>query len=125
MRYFSVKEAEALIPELERIFLAIGEIAARAEAKNERIERLEASGAGIAEVTMERSQLKFLAGTVNDWFQKIVDLGGEPKGLSPALVDFPYRLAGRDVYLCWKLGDKKITHYHPMDEGFAGRQPLP
>lgn len=122
---FTVKEAEALIPELEKIYAAISEIVARAEAKSAGVRRLEAEGAAEAVLVIERSQLKFLAGSVNEWLQKVADLGAEPKGLSPALVDFPHRLAGRDVYLCWKLGDKKITHYHRSDEGFAGRKPLP
>lgn len=61
---------------------------------------------------------------MNDSFKKIADLGAFPKGIDPALVDFPHRLSGKDVYLCWKLGDKRITHYHGVDEGFAGRRPL-
>lgn len=125
MRYFTLEEAEALIPELEAVYQAIGEIVARAEVKAEKVRRLEAGGEEAAELAIERSQLQFLAGSANEQMRKIVDLGAEPKGFSPALVDFPHRLDGRDVYLCWKLGEKKITHYHGMDEGFAGRRRLP
>jgi hypothetical protein len=53
------------------------------------------------------------------------DALAQPKGLDPALVDFPHRLAGADVVLCWKLGEKKITYYHGNEEGFAGRKALP
>jgi hypothetical protein len=125
VRYFTPKEAEALIPELEKIYKTIGEIVARAEVKAQKARRLEESGSDAAALAIERSQLQFLAGSANELLKKIVDLGAEPKGLAPALVDFPHRLGGRDVYLCWKLGDKKITHYHGMDEGFAGRRRLP
>lgn len=125
MRYFSLQEAEALIPELEGIFEKIAEIVARAESKSEHIRGLEATGADPAGLEIERAQLKFMAAGVNEWFQKIVDLGAIPKGLSPALVDFPSRLKGREVYLCWKLGDKKIAWYHGLEDGFGGRKPLP
>ena len=126
MKYFSVAEAEALIPDLERIFEAILEIAAKAEAKAENIRRLsEDEQRHVPELAIEKSQLQFMANGMNEWFQKIAELGALPKGLDPALVDFPHRLGGQDVVLCWKLGDKKITHYHGVDEGFSGRKALP
>lgn len=125
MKFFTHKEAEALIPELEKIYKTISEIVARAEVKADQVRRLEESGSDEAALAIERSQLQFLAVSANDCLQKVVDMGAEPKGLSPALVDFPCRLGGRDVYLCWKLGENKITHYHGMDDGFSGRKPLP
>lgn len=124
MKHFTREEAEALIPELEKIYRSIGEVVERAQAKAENVRRLEQEDSGDAELAIERSQLQFLAGSVNELLQKVVDLGAEPKGLSPALVDFPHRLNGRDVYLCWKLGEKRITHYHGTDEGYAGRKRL-
>ena len=74
---------------------------------------------------IERSQLQFLASGINERLESIVELGAIPKGVAPALVDFPHRLEGRDVYLCWRLGDQRLTHYHGMEEGFSNRQPLP
>ena len=40
------------------------------------------------------------------------------------LVDFPSRRDGRDVLLCWKLGEDRVGYWHPPETGFAGRQPL-
>ncbi len=40
------------------------------------------------------------------------------------LVDFPSQMDGRLVYLCWKLGEPEILHWHDIDAGFGGRQPL-
>ncbi|MGH9355093.1 MAG: DUF2203 family protein [Terriglobia bacterium] len=31
---------------------------------------------------------------------------------------------GREVYLCWKLGEPGIEYWHGVEEGFAGRKPL-
>ncbi len=126
MKNFSVAEAEALIPELEKIFEAVAELAAKAELKAAGLRRREESGkADPAATAIERSQLQFIAQAINEQLQKIVALGALPKGVEPALVDFPSRLDGRDVYLCWRLGDKAVTHYHGADEGFANRRPLP
>ncbi len=41
------------------------------------------------------------------------------------IVDFPARLGGDDVYLCWRLGEDRVGHWHGPETGFAGRKPLP
>ena len=46
------------------------------------------------------------------------------EGLREGLVDFIGRHEGRDVYLCWKLGEERITHWHELNAGFAGRKPV-
>ena len=126
MKYFSVAEAEALIPELEKIFEGVAELAAQAEMKSASLRRRQdEDSTDPAAEAIERGQLQFLAQGINERLQKIVELGALPKGVDPALVDFPHRLEGRDVYLCWRLGDKRLTHYHGTDEGFSNRQPLP
>ncbi|MBI4051663.1 MAG: DUF2203 family protein [Elusimicrobia bacterium] len=47
------------------------------------------------------------------------------EGIRSALVDFPFKLNGEEVYLCWKFGEKEIQHYHGTEEGFAARKSLP
>ncbi|OGR48784.1 MAG: hypothetical protein A2X40_10195 [Elusimicrobia bacterium GWC2_65_9] len=126
MKFFTVAEAELLIPELEKVFDAVAELTAQAEVKAGSLRRRQATqDRDPAASAIERAQLQFLASGINQWLQKIVDLGALPKGVDPALVDFPSRLDGREVYLCWKLGDKKLTHYHAVGEGFSNRKPLP
>jgi hypothetical protein len=126
VRYFSIAEAEALIPELEKVFEAVAELAAQAEVKAAGLRRRQERGDDDPAATaIERSQLQFIVHSIDGQMRKIVDLGALPKGVEPALVDFPHRLDGREVYLCWVLGDKAITHYHGVEEGFSGRQPLP
>ncbi|MBI4249906.1 MAG: DUF2203 family protein, partial [Elusimicrobia bacterium] len=44
---------------------------------------------------------------------------------SPALVDFPFQLEGKEVLLCWERGEKKLQYYHGFEEGYLGRKPLP
>lgn len=125
MKYFTVEEAQALIPELEKLYGDIAEIAARAHDKAQRVNKLKDDPSAVTDAAIERAQLHFLANEITARLQKVVDLGAVPKGLEPALVDFPYRLAGRDVFLCWKLGDTRIGWYHGLEEGFSGRKELP
>jgi len=40
------------------------------------------------------------------------------------LVDFPARRDGRDVFLCWRLGEDQVGYWHPPETGFSGRRPL-
>ena len=40
------------------------------------------------------------------------------------LIDFPARRAGRPVWLCWKLGEPSVSHWHELEAGYAGRRPI-
>lgn len=52
------------------------------------------------------------------------ELGCHFKGLREGLVDWYSYYAGRPVLLCWKLGEPEIAHWHQLDAGFIGRQPI-
>ncbi|MDX6771139.1 MAG: DUF2203 domain-containing protein [Elusimicrobiota bacterium] len=126
MKRFTLREAEALIPELERVFESIAEVAAQAELKARRLrERQDAGAPDPVADAIERAQLQFLAQGLDERLRGIVELGALPKGVEPALVDFPAVIDGREAYLCWKLGETRIGYWHGTDEGFASRKPLP
>ncbi len=55
--------------------------------------------------------------------QELIDLGVELKDLDSGLVDFPTLFRGREVFLCWKLGETCIEFWHG-EEGFRGRKPI-
>ncbi len=57
------------------------------------------------------------------FIEELSKLGVELKG-PDGLCDFPSLREGREVYLCWKLGEDKVDHWHEKNAGFAGRQPL-
>ena len=46
------------------------------------------------------------------------------RDLERGLVDFPAVIDGREVYLCWLLDEPTVRHWHGVEAGFAGRQPL-
>jgi hypothetical protein len=54
----------------------------------------------------------------------IQELGCLVKDLDTGLIDFPTLFRGREVYLCWKMGEPEIRYWHGVEEGFAGRKPI-
>ena len=56
---------------------------------------------------------------------RIHGLGAIVKDLDEGLVDFPASHGGDEVLLCWKVGEDAVEFWHGLDEGFAGRKPLP
>lgn len=70
-------------------------------------------------------QARGLYDAVREAVAEIEELGAQVKDVESGLVDFPSLLDGqREVLLCWKLGEKSITHYHETDTGFSGRKPI-
>lgn len=61
---------------------------------------------------------------VRDAMAEIDAIGVQVKDLDIGLLDFPCKVDGKIVLLCWKLGEEGITHWHGTDEGFASRKPI-
>jgi hypothetical protein len=61
---------------------------------------------------------------LQSFVEELTNIGVELKDYQTGLVDFIGRHQGRDVYLCWKLGETNITHWHELQAGFSGRQPV-
>jgi hypothetical protein len=99
-------------------------IGGRLEAERERIGQ---AGGGIidrAAWKADTDQMARLTETVKAGLTEIMGMGGTIKDLALGLVDFPHRRGGRVVNLCWKYGETSVSHWHGLDEGFAGRKPL-
>jgi Uncharacterized conserved protein (DUF2203) len=57
-------------------------------------------------------------------FEQLEELEVLVRDLDRGLVDFPSLVDGREVYLCWQLGEPEILHWHGLESGYAGRRPL-
>lgn len=91
-------------------------------------EHIFVSGGVIVDVkhyALRRAERDKAAQRVRDAIAEIDAIGVQVKDLDIGLLDFPCKLAdGEIVLLCWKLGEESITHWHSMEEGFAGRKPI-
>jgi hypothetical protein len=71
-----------------------------------------------------KDELALDAERVGEYVQELSDLGVISQSETEGLVDFPSVMDGRLVFLCWKLGEPEVMHWHELDAGFAGRQTL-
>jgi hypothetical protein len=76
------------------------------------------------EVHSTQREVKRLTEEISKLMAKISDLGCEIKDLDQGLVDFPSLREGREIYLCWRLGEPEVAFWHEPDAGFSGRRPL-
>ena len=55
---------------------------------------------------------------------RIDALGITLRDIERGLIDFPALASGRQVWLCWQLGEDQVDHWHELDTGFGSRRPL-
>jgi hypothetical protein len=124
MKLFTLEEANALLPEVRRLFQRIDEATAvlqRLEPEVKRASERAAEGGGgtVYGIQYADALTKFLMN-----IQEILGHGIEIKDFDRGLCDFPHERDGKIVYLCWQRGEDRIEWWHDIDAGFAGRQPL-
>src|ERR1051325_9492177 len=73
---------------------------------------------------MARAKREATAAALKRIFENIEQIGCLIKDLDIGLVDFPALHRGKEVYLCWRLGEPDIAFWHPVDAGFAGRREI-
>jgi hypothetical protein len=71
-----------------------------------------------------RGEIEAAAKQINSLVDKVQGMGVELKDMEIGLVDFRTIREGREVYLCWKLGEESVSYWHELDTGYAGRKPL-
>jgi hypothetical protein len=128
---FTLAEAESLLPEIEKAMReAISHKAGyeRAEfAIQATVQRIMILGGMMLDsrgVSQERTRRDFSAEQLKHALERIHERGCLVKDLDTGLVDFPTLFRGREVLLCWKLGETGIRYWHGVEEGFAGRKPI-
>ena len=119
VRKFTLEQAIKALPLVKRIVADIVATHQRATTYQLRLEKAKA-----AEQQAAQRELDASVDRLQDLVDELSDVGCELKDYQTGLIDFVGRHDGRDVYLCWKLGEETITHWHELDGGFAGRKPV-
>lgn len=122
-RYFTVEEANAALTTLRPVVARM--LAARqriVEARPELWPVLEkaAGNGGSNKASAVLADFEQVQRSV----KAIKQMGIELKDVNTGLVDFLAKRDGRDVYLCWRYDEPAVAHWHDLEAGFAGRQPL-
>ena len=129
-RYFTAEEANEALLEVRPL---TEELVGHRRALVELQERQSAVTARIAgnggnvephELEEVQAQLDEEVAGIARCVARIHEVGALVKDLDDGLVDFPATRDGREVLLCWRLGEDEIGFWHGLDEGFSGRKPL-
>jgi hypothetical protein len=130
-RHFTLTEAERMLPEVDRalrdaLFHKAEYQAAEAElnATMQGIRMAGGSRVNPGPILATRARRDASTGALREIFEKIEQMGVLIKNLDIGLIDFLTRYEGREVCLCWKLGEERIRFWHGTEEGFAGRKPI-
>lgn len=123
LKYFTVEEAEGLIPKVSEVMTSANETRHQIEEKVDHWRKVHKKMGEVDEVLL-RGQIDFLAAHLDEQLGELTEMGCIPKNLDQGLVDFPARIGSKEGFLCWRFGEKKITHWHGLTEGFKGRKPL-
>lgn len=129
MRYFTLVEANRTLPLVKRI---VSDIAAVYPQWRELVAQYEVVAAGARpewgespEQIRLKSEIDAVARDIAGFIKELEQIGCVFKGVEQGLVDFRGRLDDKDIFWCWKLGEERIEHWHDLESGYAGRQPVP
>jgi hypothetical protein len=129
VRHFTVDEANALIPTLTPLLQDLHALHQRMTRAVEEVQVFERraiqNGHGEnTNVFLPDYSLEAIHSELNERLGYLDRLGIQLKDIENGILDFPTRMHGRDVYLCWRLGEETVAHWHEIESGFAGRRPL-
>lgn len=129
-KLFTPEAANAALPLVRAIVKDLAELSREVVERRERLAALQTgrersqSDLYAQELAQIEQDLERDTEQLQEFVGELRALGVEPKNGPEGLVDFPAMLDGRPVYLCWKLGEPEVLHWHDIEAGFAGRQPL-
>jgi len=130
---FTLAEANAMLPLVRAIVDDIVRLYNEVHERRDRLSKIRQLRGGRAreeedvysdELDQIEQELEKDIDQLNGFVEELQSLGVVLKDPVIGLVDFPARIDGRDVYLCWKLGEGDIGYWHELDAGFQGRQSL-
>jgi hypothetical protein len=131
MKTFTLDEAQSLLPVLESLLQRAMESKVAAEGMESELSeiarRIYLSGGMRLDVTgvaARRMALEEHVKRAQETVAEIDEIGVQVKDLETGLLDFPCRVEDDVVLLCWKRGESAIEHWHTMESGFQGRQPI-
>lgn len=127
-RYFTLDEANRTLPLVRRIVTDITALYPRWRDLVYRYELIAARshpdrGESAEQIDL-RTEIEAVAREINGYLVELDEIGCVFKGFEHGLVDFYGRIDDRDILWCWKLGEPAIAHWHELETGYAGRQPV-
>jgi hypothetical protein len=131
MKTFTLDEAQSLLPVLESLLKramdgkrSAQEVEAGLNGLAQRIYLTGGMRVNVGTISKQRAEMEDHLKQVRESVAEIDAIGVQVKDLESGLLDFPCRVEDELVLLCWRLGEPSIEHWHTLDAGFKGRQPV-
>jgi hypothetical protein len=128
-RFFSLLEAEGMLPEVERHLRSMMHSKRdyeQSEAELSQInQRIALSGGMVPprdHIAALRGGKDAAARALQSTLERLQEIGCQLKDIETGLIDFPTLYREQEVYLCWKLGESGIGYWHHVEDGFRGRR---
>lgn len=126
-KYFTVEQANATLPLLRHILRDVTELAHSLNDRAALLRRMQQDKTQLTDAhgeevdrmldEFERDQAR-----MREYEDELRRLNVELKDYFTGLIDFRSMMDGREVYLCWRLGEPEVAHWHELDAGFSGRK---
>ena len=128
-RRFTRQEAEDMLPYLAPLLFKLRDLKQEHDtlqaAAGDISARMRSNGHGLGDdLRKAQADLQKTATQINELAERINGMGCELKDVNMGLIDFRATMDGREVYLCWKLGEEHVAYWHDLGAGFASRQLL-
>ena len=129
-RFYAIDEANASLPEVERILGALRDQREELIALRDRVvaasppEDETPTDDAAEKIRLLRLGMQGLIDQMQAGVARLVELDITLRDISTGLIDFPALVSGRPIWLCWRLGEDDVAHWHSVDEGFDSRRPL-
>jgi len=121
-RRFTLAQANRALPLVSRIVGDVVKMHDRAMSLQARLDPEKGSSPPLPPAT--HAELDAAMDRLQDYVAELAEVGCELKDYRTGLVDFVGRHQGRDVLLCWRLGEERVGFWHEVNAGFAGRRPV-
>lgn len=129
-RYYAIDEANAALPEVERILTALRDQREELIALRDRVVAAsppddESPTPEVAErIRLLRLGMQGLIDQMQAGVARLVEMDITLRDIPSGLIDYPALFSGRPIWLCWRLGETAVEHWHSHDDGFDTRRPL-
>jgi len=128
--YFTLEEANALVPWLEETFAQLAYLQEElADRQNDlsaliRLRSGNGSGGKEREIAEAQRRVESMTRQLQREVSQVTDRAIIVRDVGRGLVDFPSYREGQEIYLCWIRGEVQIEYWHGTNEGFASRRRL-
>ncbi|HTV47987.1 MAG TPA: DUF2203 domain-containing protein [Phycisphaerae bacterium] len=121
-RYFTLAQARSALVLVSRIATDIQKVEQHRRELVEKSRKDDLNQAQPQEIHNIEHAFESLTEQMAKLVEELADIGVELKDPGRGLVDFPAKFDGRDIELCWQIGEPTIGYWHEINAGFAGRR---